>query len=214
MQLNYLTRGAGDPIILIHGLFGSASNLGIVARALAPHYCTYALDVRNHGQSPHCDSMSYHEMASDIIEFMDRQGIEQCPLLGHSMGGKIAMQVALNYPERVSRLIVADVAPVDYPPHHQDTLAGLAAVAAATITSRREADAILAQSVTEPGVRAFLLKSLERSEDGTFHWLLNREALAANYNQLARSCLSKAATQTILPMNIKPPWRSCSPVPN
>jgi esterase len=184
VQLNYLTRGAGDPIILIHGLFGSASNLGIVARALAPHYCAYSLDVRNHGKSPHSESMSYREMAGDVVEFMDSLGMAQCPLLGHSMGGKIAMQVALDHPSRVSRLIVADVAPVDYPPHHQDTLAGLAAVAAATITSRRQADEILAQSVIEPGVRAFLLKSLERGEDGIFRWLLNREALTKNYASL------------------------------
>ncbi|MCX2980886.1 alpha/beta fold hydrolase [Halieaceae bacterium IMCC14734] len=198
MQLNYLIRGAGDPIILIHGLFGSASNLGIVARALAPHYSTYSLDVRNHGKSPHCDTMSYREMAADIIDFLDSQGIGQCPLLGHSMGGKIAMQVALDYPDRVSRLIIADVAPVDYPPHHQDTLAGLAAVAAATVTSRHQADAILAESVTEPGVRAFLLKSLERGEDGTFHWLLNREALTSNYKQLGAANQGKSFTGPVL----------------
>ncbi len=184
MLLNFLSRGEGPALILIHGLFGSASNLGMVARGLAGDFTVYSLDVRNHGESPHCDSMAYPEMAADVIDFMDQQGIDQCPLLGHSMGGKIAMQVATDYAERVSKLIVADVAPVTYPPHHEGTLAGLKAVEEATITSRSQADDLLANTVPEAGVRAFLLKSLKRDEQGEFHWSLNRAAIAAQYERL------------------------------
>lgn len=184
MLLNFLTRGEGPPLILIHGLFGSASNLGMVARGLAADFTVYSLDVRNHGDSPHCDTMSYKEMATDVIEFMDSQKIEICPILGHSMGGKIAMQVAMDQPKRVQRLIVADVAPVTYPPHHQGTLAGLKAVADAVITNRNQADGLLAQTIPEAGVRAFLLKSLKRDEQGEFHWILNRAVIEAEYEQL------------------------------
>jgi esterase len=184
MLLNFLTRGEGPSLILIHGLFGSASNLGMVARGLATDFTVYSLDVRNHGESPHCNTMSYEEMAGDVIEFMDQQKIESCPLLGHSMGGKIAMQVAINHPQRVQRLIVADVAPVTYPSHHQGTLAGLKAVEDDVITSRNQADELLARTIPEAGVRAFLLKSLKRDEEGEFHWQLNRAVIEAEYEQL------------------------------
>ncbi len=184
VQLNYLVRGEGSPVILIHGLFGSASNLGMVARSLAENFTCYSLDVRNHGDSPHADSMSYEEMAADVLEFMERHNLAMCPMLGHSMGGKIAMQVAMDNSHRVSGLIVADVAPVTYPPHHQGMLIGLAALENATITNRSQADEVLARSVPEPGVRAFLLKSFKKREDGLFHWQLNRPAIQANYKML------------------------------
>jgi esterase len=184
VQLNYLERGEGPPVILIHGLFGSAGNLGMVARGLAPHFHAYSLDVRNHGRSPHSDDMNYKLMAADVIQFMDDRAITSCPILGHSMGGKIAMQVALDHPGRVSRLVVADVAPVNYPPHHEDTLAGLEAVDQASISSRAQADEILSQWIEEPGVRAFLLKSLQQDDSGLYHWLLNRRAITANYAAL------------------------------
>jgi esterase len=184
MLLNFLTRGEGPPLILIHGLFGSASNLGMVARGMSNDFTVYSLDVRNHGQSPHADTMSYSEMALDIIEFMDSQNIESCPIVGHSMGGKIAMQTALDNPHRIEKLAIADVAPVSYPPHHDDTLSGLLALEQAQISSRSQADELLAEHVSDAGIRAFLLKSFKKAEDGQFHWLLNRKAIADNYSLL------------------------------
>jgi len=184
VQLNALQRGEGPPLILLHGLFGSASNLGIVARGLAKDFSTWSLDVRNHGQSPHAVSMGYPEMAGDVVEFMDARGIPSCPVLGHSMGGKIAMQLAMDLPQRVSKLVVADVAPVPYPPHHHDILAGLELVEQAAVESRAQADAILADRVADAGVRAFLLKSLQKSADGKFRWTLNRAAIMNNYESL------------------------------
>ncbi len=184
MLLNFTQRGEGPPVILIHGLFGSAGNLGMVARGLAGDFSVYSLDIRNHGDSPWDDNMDYPSLAADVTQTLDHLGIDTCSILGHSMGGKIAMQLACDSPQRVNRLIVADVAPVHYPPHHDSTLAGLLAVEQAEPASRSDADAILARTIDEPGVRAFLLKSLRRGEDGRFRWLLNRPAIAHNYEAL------------------------------
>ena len=184
MQLHALHRGAGPPVILLHGLFGSAANLGIVARGLAKDFTTWSLDVRNHGLSPQADSMAYPDMATDVLEFMNAHDIGSCPVLGHSMGGKIAMQLAMDNPHRVSKLVVADVAPVTYPPHHHAILAGLAQVEQAGVESRAQGDAILAETVAEPSVRAFLLKSLQKDEQGRFRWLINRQAIDDNYTLL------------------------------
>lgn len=192
MQLNFIERGSGEPIILIHGLFGSAGNLGMVARGLAGQFRVCSLDIRNHGHSPHADSMTYPEMTADVLAFMDAQGIDSCAVLGHSMGGKIAMQLAMDAPQRVGKLIVADVAPVAYPPHHADTLAGLQAVAAQTISSRGQADGILARTIDEASVRAFLLKSLQRDDQGHYHWLLNVQGITGNYAQLGAATIGPA----------------------
>ena len=189
VQLNALHRGLpqveAPTVILLHGLFGSAANLGMVARGLQDSFCIYSLDLRNHGLSPRSDSMSYTEMAADVLGFMDSRGLAGAAVLGHSMGGKVAMQLALDAPERVAKLVVADIAPVAYQHDHDHVLDGLAAVEDAGVTNRREADAILARYEAEPGVRAFLLKSLKQGPDGHWHWLINREAIDANYGRLA-----------------------------
>lgn len=184
MLLHHLHRGEGPPVVLLHGLFGSAANLGMVARGLADAFSVYSLDLPNHGLSPRRDKMSYTDMAADVAAFIREKQLAPCHLLGHSMGGKVAMQLALDTPELVNRLVVADIAPVQYPPHHDHVLAGLDAVAAAGPGDRKAADAILAQHVREAGVRAFLLKSWQKSDDGVWRWLINREAIKANYPRL------------------------------
>ena len=153
-------------MVLLHGLFGSAANLGMVARGLAGEFSVYSLDLPNHGLSPRSDHMTYRDMAADVAAFIRERGLAPCHLLGHSMGGKVAMQLALDAPELVNRLVVADIAPVQYPPHHDHVLAGLDAVAAAGPGDRKTADAVLSEHVKEPGVRAFLLKSWQKSDTG------------------------------------------------
>jgi esterase len=123
-------------------------------------------------------------MAADVAAFIRAKQLGPCHLLGHSMGGKVAMQLALDAPDLVNRLVVADIAPVQYPPHHDHVLAGLDAVAAAQPADRKAADAILAEHVKEPGVRAFLLKSWQKSDRGGWGWLIEREAIKANYRHL------------------------------
>lgn len=171
---------------MLHGLFGSAANLGMVARGLAEHFSVYSLDLPNHGQSPRREAMGYPDMAEDVAQFIEGQKLAPCHVMGHSMGGKIAMQLALDFPDLVDKLVVADIAPVQYPPHHDHILAGLDAVADAAPQSRKAADAVLAEYVDEAGVRAFLLKSWQRGDNGEWAWLIDRAAVRANYAKLGR----------------------------
>jgi esterase len=171
------------PLVLIHGLFGSYENLGVIARSLSEQYQVINIDVRNHGQSGHSDQMSYALMVQDLAQTLDELHIASAALLGHSMGGKLAMAFALQYPQRVSKLIVADIAPVAYAPRHNAIFTGLVAIDLATLTSRTEADKQLSAYIAEPGVRQFLLKSLVKS-DQRFHWRFNLQALKQHYNAL------------------------------
>src|SRR3990167_4146434 len=172
MTLHTEITGQGQAIVLIHGLFGSYENLGVIARALAGQWQVVNLDMRNHGRSDWEDTMSYALMAEDIKDTLDHLGLDQVALLGHSMGGKISMEFALRYPQRVSKLILADISPVQNRPRHLEILSALAAIDLQSLTSRQQADQQLALSIAETGVRQFLLKSLYK-EDEQFHWRFN-----------------------------------------
>ncbi|MGI5310287.1 alpha/beta fold hydrolase [Rheinheimera sp. WS51] len=183
MLLHTHSTGSGEPIVLIHGLFGSYENLGIIARSLAEHYHVINIDVRNHGLSAHSEQMTYPLMAEDLKQTLDHLDLGKVAMLGHSMGGKLAMAFALAYPERVTKLILADVAPVAYPARHQQILAALNSVPLAEIKSRTDADKHLAQYINEAGVRQFLLKSLDKQEQN-FNWRFNLTALTKQYDNI------------------------------
>lgn len=183
MILHTDITGQGEPLVLIHGLFGSYENLGVIARSLQDKFQIINLDLRNHGRSPHSDEMSYPLMAADVLETLDAQGLNQVSVLGHSMGGKVAMQLALMAPERVKKLILADISPVVNEPRHAGILQAMQQINLATLQDRREADQQLSATVTELGVRQFLLKNLVK-EGNTFSWRLNLPALVANYPQI------------------------------
>ena len=192
VELNHRISGQGEPLILLHGLFGSLENLGGVARRLEDGWQIHGLDQRNHGSSPHTDEMTYPAMASDVVAYMDAQGIDKAHLLGHSIGGKVAMQVALSYPERVLGIIVADISPVSYQPRHDAILEGMKNLDLRGVKSRTEADSRLAEYVETPGVRQFLLKNLERipkdeieQDDLLFRWRLNLPVIDASYSNLS-----------------------------
>lgn len=187
MHLHFEKSGQGDPLVMMHGLFGSLENLGAISRLLEPHFTLYRLDLRNHGRSPHADSMSFDDMAGDLIRFMDEQGLEQAHVLGHSLGGKVAMTAACRAPERINKLVVADIAPVTYPSHHNAILEGLRQINVENISSRREADEQLAGFVEEVGIRQFILKSLERDQEGKFRWRLNVPVILKDYDELRHS---------------------------
>ena len=172
MKLNVRKTGTGKPLIILHGLFGSADNWMSIAKELSESFTLYLVDQRNHGDSDHSDEWNYQVMAKDIVELMDDEGLDKAFLMGHSMGGKTAMFVALMHPERVEKLIVADIAPGYYPVHHEKILEGLNAIDLETISSRKEADDKLAAYIDEGGIRQFLLKSLTRKE-GKFVWKVN-----------------------------------------
>ena len=161
MILHDIATGEGaPPLVLLHGLFGSARNFATVQRAFARHRRTIALDLRNHGASPHDADMRYATMAADVLATLERLGALPAVLLGHSMGGKAAMQAALLQPDAVARLIVADIAPVAYPPHLRATAAAMAALTLAANLTRAEADTALAAAVPDAATRAFLLQNL------------------------------------------------------
>jgi len=183
MKLNYLDQGRSlsPAIILIHGMFGSLSNLGALGRTLVDQYRVISVDLRNHGDSPHEQEMDLPLMASDIVDLMDDLGIAKATLIGHSLGGKIAMQIALNSPGRVNALVVADIAPVTYSGGQDQALAGLVALGSTSLKSRGAADKLLSESIDEPSTRAFLLKNLARDEQGNFGLKLNISSIEDNY---------------------------------
>ncbi|WP_286272356.1 alpha/beta fold hydrolase [Thalassotalea hakodatensis] len=181
--LHYQQQGQGAHLLLIHGLLGSLENLNMVAKPLSEHYTVTNVDVRNHGSSPQINNMEYDSLATDIIDTMDALNIETASILGHSMGGKIAMQVALEYPRRVNKLIVADIAPTAYPPHHEQIFAGLNAIDLHSIESRKDADVTLSDYVEQAGVRQFLLRNLTKQNE-QFHFKCNLAFLTHCYPQI------------------------------
>jgi len=163
MILHGIESGAVEgrrPVVLLHGLFGAARNFGTVQRAIAQAQRVICLDLRNHGESPHSVGMDYDTMAGDVLETLMERGALPCALVGHSMGGKVAMRVALRKPEVVARLLVSDIAPVAYRPASADYAHAMQALPLAPGLSRAAADAMLAKAVPEPSVRAFLLQNL------------------------------------------------------
>jgi len=186
-QLNYQQLGEGKNIVLIHGLFGSLENLNMVAKSLSQHYCVTSIDVRNHGNSFHQQDMDYQVLAQDVINLLDDLSIEHCHILGHSMGGKIAMKIALSFPERISKLIVADIAPVKYPAHHLTIIEGLQAIDLTQVHKRKDADIQLSKYVTDNGVRQFLLRNIALNEQGKFQFKCNLLFIAQGYEQIMQS---------------------------
>ena len=181
--LHFQQRGYGDNILLIHGLFGRLENLNMVAKMLAAHFCVTSIDVRNHGNSFHNSVMDYATMAQDVCQLLDHLSIKSTIVLGHSMGGKIAMELALTAPKYVERLIVADIAPVKYSPHHTDIIAGLKAVDFSQVKHRRDVKEQLKPYVTEKAVCEFLLSNLY-NENGQFRFRFNVEHIDKNYNNI------------------------------
>ncbi|MGK0440945.1 MAG: esterase [Pseudohongiellaceae bacterium] len=181
--------GQGQDVLLLHGLFGMGSNLKGVARALEADFRVHCLDLRNHGLSPHTADMSYPLMAGDVYRYMQRQGIESCHVLGHSMGGKVAMQLALQYPECVDRLVVADISPVAYQANHDNVFAGLLAVDFEQVVNRKDVEKVLKHHVEEPAVIQFLLRNLYRDYSGRYSWRMNVAALDQCYNNI-KACLN------------------------
>jgi esterase len=173
----------GEPLVVIHGLFGSSDNWHSIAQSLSEHFTLYCLDLPNHGKSAALENAAYDTMANTINTWMEQEGIKNCFMLGHSMGGKVAMQFASQFSEKVKRLIVADIAPVSYESSHHVIFDGLKAIDLERIQNRKEADTILSRFVETLGVRQFLLKSLIKTEQG-FSWQINIDNLFHNYAQI------------------------------
>ncbi len=177
MKLFFRQAGQGEPLLILHGLFGSADNWYSLSKVFADRYAVYTIDQRNHGQSPHSDDFNYRLLTEDLEELMDDQGMASAHIIGHSMGGKTAMNFAVKNPTRVKKLIVVDIVPKYYEVKHDTIIDGLDAVPLSRLTSRTEADRILMEHVAEADVRQFLLKNLTRDTHGRFAWKLNLPAL-------------------------------------
>ncbi|WP_370088297.1 alpha/beta fold hydrolase [Ekhidna sp.] len=177
MKLNFRTLGAGEPLIIMHGVFGSSDNWQTLGKVFAESFKVYLVDLRNHGNSPHSDEFDYDVMVSDVVELMDDEGLEKAHILGHSMGGKVAMHLSTQHAGKVDKLIVVDIAPKYYPPHHQEIFKGFHSVNLSTLKNRKEADDQMAGVISNFGVRQFILKNLDRKKDGSFQWKLNLNAI-------------------------------------
>ncbi len=182
MKLNFRDRGEGNAVILIHGLFGSLANLSSLAKELEEMFRVVSVDLRNHGASDHSQKMDLSGMAGDISETMRFLGISEAAIVGHSLGGKVGMQMALSFPNLVTNLVVADIAPVKYSSQHNPLLDGLQHLNEMSVISRSEADDVLSKYETDRAVRAFLLKNLVRENSGQYRLRLNLAAIIENYN--------------------------------
>lgn len=178
LAYRYFGGEGKPPLVLIHGLLGSSRNWVSAGKSLADDYETFALDLRNHGDSPHLDSMDFGELAGDVRAFLQEQGLARVHLLGHSLGGKVAMRVAMETPELLESLVVVDIAPREYPPYHQRDFDAMNALPLARLESRKDADAAMAEAVPDWGQRQFLLTNLGREGDA-FKWTINLRVLTA-----------------------------------
>ncbi|MBK5932674.1 pimeloyl-ACP methyl ester carboxylesterase [Rhodovulum imhoffii] len=177
-MLNTVSLGSGGtPLLIAHGLFGSARNWGVIARRLSDTRRVLAVDMRNHGESFRAPAHRYPDLAADLAEVIEKQG-GQIDVLGHSMGGKAAMMLALSRPGLVRRLVVADIAPVAYGHSQSHLIRAMRGLDIAPMTRRSEADGALAQEVETPSVRAFLLQSLDLKVRPP-RWRLNLDVLEA-----------------------------------
>jgi pimeloyl-ACP methyl ester carboxylesterase len=177
MRLNVIDTGAGPPVVLLHGLFGSARNFGTVQRALSPLFRVIAMDARNHGASPHGAGMRYATLAEDVLETLDALGVARAAVIGHSMGGKTAMTAAIMAPERVGRLLVADIAPVPYRHENESVADAMRAMPLRAGLTRAAAEAALADAVPSQAVRTFLIQNLQFGPQP--RWRIGLDEIAA-----------------------------------
>ncbi len=185
-MLNYKSFGEGKPLLILHGLFGSLDNWVTLGRKFGEDFKVYLVDQRNHGQSFHSSDFSYDLMSEDLCQFMGELGLPKAHVIGHSMGGKTAMEFARKYPEKVEKLIVADIGPKSYPVHHSQIIKAFYAIPINDLSFRKEADDKLSSLITDFGVRQFLLKNLSREGQG-FKWKMNLDAIAANIEEVGKA---------------------------
>lgn len=184
MRLHFQAMGQGPALVLLHGLFGSGDNWAVIARGFAERFRVVTPDLRNHGRSPHAEAMDYAAMAQDVAELLRAERLAPAHLLGHSMGGKVAMNCALQAPALLRSLGVVDIGPGPQPDRHAQLLDALRALPVRDLRTRGEMEAVLAPAIPDLAVRRFLLKSVVRDAQGQHFWRLNLEAIYRNYPRL------------------------------
>ena len=186
MKLNFQKLGNGQPIVILHGLFGASDNWLNIGKQLANEFLVYLVDQRNHGASPHSDVWNYQVMAQDVVDLIRDEQLSRIILMGHSMGGKTAMNLVATEPDLVKRLIVVDIGPKAYPVHHAQIIAGLKSVNLNEATSRKEVENQLVPYIPHIGVRQFLLKNLVREKNNTFRWKINLDVIDRNIEEVGK----------------------------
>ena len=185
MQLNFKKFGNGFPLVILHGLMGSLDNWQTLAKQLGEDFEVYCIDQRNHGRSPHSDEFDYTLLVQDLVDFLHEQKIEKCHLLGHSMGGKTAMHLALEHSELVQKIIIVDIAPTAYEDRHRKVFKALNNVDLATLTDRATAENKLKEYIADNATIQFLLKNLYRDDANHFQWRFNLKALENAYDKIS-----------------------------
>lgn len=178
MELHFREMGQGQPLLILHGLFGSSDNWLTIAKQLAEDYHVFLIDQRNHGQSPHSEEWNYTVMANDIADFCMQHQLENIYIVGHSMGGKTVMKMAELFPQTIQKMIVIDIAPRYYPVHHHQILSALKSINFEEVISRKQAEDILQKSIEDIGTRQFLLKNIYWISDGKLAWRFNLDVIS------------------------------------
>ncbi len=186
VKLNYKVLGEGEVVIILHGLFGMLDNWQTFAKKLAENYKVYIVDQRDHGKSPHTTEFTYPLLAQDVKMLMDAEHIDKARIIGHSMGGRTAMHMALMYPESVEQLMVVDMGVKTYQGGHESIIKALQSIPIGEVSSRSEVDTLLSSQISEPGIRLFLMKNLTRSKEGGYTWKINLDLLAQSYPNIMR----------------------------
>ena len=186
MLLNFVKLGHGKPLVVLHGLFGSLDNWMSIGRKLSTHRTVYLVDLRNHGASFHHQDFDCQTMAEDLKRLVDQLDLTEIELIGHSMGGKVAMFYAAGHSPEISKMIIADIGPKQYPVRHDHIINSLQSIDPGSCASRSEADQQLSQHINEVGIRQFLLKNLKRNSAGKFEWKMNLPVISENIHEVGQ----------------------------
>lgn len=178
------STGQGPPLVILHGLFGSSDNWQTFAKMIAEYFTVITVDLRNHGLSPHTAEFSYEWISRDLKQFAEDHSLREFFLMGHSLGGKAAAYFALQYPGRLKKLIILDIAMKAYPPHHQLYFEAMLSMDFDLVRNRNEADEWLQRTISSLPVRQFLLKNLVRDAEGRFRWKFNLRGLQDQYDSI------------------------------
>ena len=186
MKLNFKKLGEGKTLLILHGLFGSSDNWGTLGKEFSKNNSVYLIDLRNHGRSPHSNEMTYSDMANDLLELIKDESIISPTILGHSMGGKVALMFAKNYPEYLEKLIVADIGLKAYPMDHKEILKGLNSIDLEKTISRSHAQEVIKKHISNLGIQQFLLKNLYWIEKGKLAWRMNLKQIEINIEEILK----------------------------
>lgn len=208
MELFFRKEGTGSPLVIVHGLYGSSDNWTNIGKQLATKHTVYIIDQRNHGHSPFANTHTFNDMRNDLVEFFEKHNIEKATLLGHSMGGKAAMWFAVDFPEKVEKLVIADIAPKDYLLLHEDSqfylhqniLLAMQEIDFSKIKSRNEVDDFMAQKIDDANIRQFLLKNVANDKvHKRYRWRVNAEVLYSHLDEIV-SGVNKKWVEDRIPM--------------